>query len=196
MHPTRTTTKLLLGVACAVSAVSGCVNVNPAAVAPAASAEPAADPGEPQYEPRGGRGPAAGQVVVRAPALEALESAPDAPHRSSRGAAEAGRPEAAARPGPAAGTDSTPQETPDRAAPAPAGVPLDDGVEPPLPPAGPTRVHTGRHHPGHGKGERPETLPQVPATLRPADVCAMGRKFGQWKKDSPESRICSGVYGE
>jgi hypothetical protein len=32
--------------------------------------------------------------------------------------------------------------------------------------------------------------------VEPADVCALGRKFGKWHKDSPESRICSGVYGE
>jgi hypothetical protein len=27
------------------------------------------------------------------------------------------------------------------------------------------------------------------------DVCALGRKYGGWKADSPESVICKGAYG-
>ncbi|MFD6985145.1 hypothetical protein ACFWAX_31255, partial [Streptomyces sp. NPDC059956] len=75
MHPTRTTTKLLLGVACAVSAVSGCVNVTPAPLQPAAA--PGTPGAPPRHEPRGG--PGAAPVVVRAPALEALEAVPGRP---------------------------------------------------------------------------------------------------------------------
>ncbi|MFE3577729.1 hypothetical protein ACFXOJ_00005, partial [Streptomyces vinaceus] len=83
MHPTRTTTKLLLGVACAVSAVSGCVNVTPAPMQPAAAPGTAAAP--PRHEPRGG--PGAVPVEVQAPALEALKAAPG---RSGRAEAAAG----------------------------------------------------------------------------------------------------------
>ncbi|MCB5183159.1 hypothetical protein LG632_27870, partial [Streptomyces sp. SMC 277] len=67
MHPTRTTTTLLLGVAAAVSAVSGCVNVTPSPVQPASAPSSGVPP---QHEPRGGEGPT--PVVVQAPALEAL----------------------------------------------------------------------------------------------------------------------------
>ncbi|MGW7192964.1 hypothetical protein ACWGIP_28115, partial [Streptomyces sp. NPDC054838] len=71
MHPTRTTTKLLLGVACAVSAVSGCVTVSPTATQPAAGTSSGLPP---HHEPRGG--PGVLPVVVQAPALEALKAGP------------------------------------------------------------------------------------------------------------------------
>ncbi|MEU8436777.1 hypothetical protein AB0F18_28500, partial [Streptomyces sp. NPDC029216] len=89
MHPTRTTTKLLLGAACAVSAVSGCVNVSPAPMLPAGAPS---DGMPPRHEPRGG--PGALPVVVQAPALEALKAVPrdgavrpSAPTAAGRGGA-------------------------------------------------------------------------------------------------------------
>ncbi|MEV0993024.1 hypothetical protein AB0J17_39450, partial [Streptomyces sp. NPDC049949] len=90
MHPSRTTTKLLLGVACAVSAVSGCVNVTPAPMQPAAAPGTAAPP--PRHEPRGG--PGAVPVEVQAPALEALKAVPG---RSAQSAAPVGGAAAAPR---------------------------------------------------------------------------------------------------
>ncbi|MEJ8645240.1 hypothetical protein WKI68_36630 [Streptomyces sp. MS1.HAVA.3] len=38
-----------------------------------------------------------------------------------------------------------------------------------------------------------ELLRKLP--VRPADVCALGRRHGRWHPDSPEARICSGVHG-
>ncbi|MFD9263963.1 histidine kinase, partial [Streptomyces sp. NPDC059538] len=43
---------------------------------------------------------------------------------------------------------------------------------------------------GHGLlGELIRKLP-----VRPADVCALGRRHGRWHPDSPEARICAGVH--
>ncbi|MER7762120.1 hypothetical protein [Streptomyces sp. NPDC097619] len=192
MHRNRTTTTLLLGVACAVSAVSGCVNVNPVAVQPAASAEP------PRHDPRGGAAPL--PVVVQAPALEALQAVP--PDRPD------GKGDAGAAPAGAAAAGST-----DRGAREPV-IPAADLPADPQPPAAeaPARERTrsgagegerggngdrGREERPAGPGARPpklKDLPKVPVDA--GDVCALGRRYGQWKKDSPESRICSGVYGQ
>ncbi|MDJ0384867.1 hypothetical protein [Streptomyces sp. G-G2] len=181
MHPTRTTTKLLLGVACAVSAVSGCVSVSPHAAQPAGAAS--AEPPPPRSDPRAG--PGAAPVVVMAPALEALKAVP----------AERGRPQAAAgapghrgAPPPSARADAGP----DRAAP-----PVPDIPEPLRQPSGPAVRHHGRGHGGEAEGPRAELERQlVPALpVRPADVCALGRRHGRWDPDSPEARICAGVRG-
>ncbi|MFJ8013550.1 hypothetical protein [Streptomyces sp. NPDC096339] len=172
MHPTRTTTTLLLGVACAVSAVSGCVKVGPAPVTPAVG--PSAGPA-PHHEPRGG--PGASPVVVQAPALEALKAAPG-PAAPSAASAPAGAPAA-----------------PQRSAQAPPPVP---DIPEPRKPAEAARGdgHGGGGHPGparsDAKAER-ELMRELP--VRPADVCALGRRHGHWRPDSPESRICEGVHG-
>ncbi|MGW5851441.1 hypothetical protein ACWFQ8_26445 [Streptomyces sp. NPDC055254] len=174
MHPTRTTTSLLLGVACAVSAVSGCVNVSPAAVQPAATSAAGVPP---RHQPRGG--PAAEPVVVRAPALEALEALEAAPERPARPAASAS-PQHAARDAP--------------------GGPLEAAPEVPYIPEPPRRSEgsSGRSGGGEGRsgqdaGVEREVLRKLP--VRPADVCALGRRHGHWRPDSPEARICAGVRG-
>uniref|UniRef100_A0AAU2JJY4 Lipoprotein n=1 Tax=Streptomyces sp. NBC_00049 TaxID=2903617 RepID=A0AAU2JJY4_9ACTN len=175
MHPTRTTTTLLLGVACAVSAVSGCVNVSPAPVQPAAAPSSGVPP---QHGPRGGPG-AAAPVVVRAPALEALEAAPE---RSAQPAASASAPQAARRPAEAASGGRG------RAAP-----PVPDIPEPRRP-ADPGRAGGGRPSPARpGPEAERELMRELP--VRPADVCALGRRHGRWHPDSPEARICAGVQG-
>ncbi|MEU3408457.1 hypothetical protein ABZ766_31520 [Streptomyces sp. NPDC006670] len=176
MHPTRTSTKLLLGAACAVSAasaVSGCVNVSPAPMRPAGSPSDAAAP---RHEPRGG--PGALPVVVQAPALEALKAVP------REGAA---RPSAA--PAPGRGTAPT----------APGGPPRAGGGG--VAPGGGAPLPEPRRPAGHAE-RLPGGLPdaRVPRELvrelpvRPADVCALGRRHGHWKPDSPEARICAGVH--
>ncbi|KPI00807.1 lipoprotein, partial [Actinobacteria bacterium OK074] len=33
------------------------------------------------------------------------------------------------------------------------------------------------------------------AVPKNADVCALGRKYGGWPKDSPQSTICKNAYG-
>ncbi|MFD7840914.1 hypothetical protein ACFV5L_37980, partial [Streptomyces sp. NPDC059761] len=57
--------------------------------------------------------------------------------------------------------------------------------------------------PSEGKGgrtDRPGPDAEVPRELmkelpvRPADVCALGRRHGRWHPDSPEARICAGVH--
>ncbi|MER5929193.1 hypothetical protein [Streptomyces sp. NPDC002054] len=187
MHPTRTTTTLLLGVACAVSAVSGCVHVNPAAVRPAVA--PAAGV-PPQHETRSGRG--AAPVEVQAPALEALRTAPD-PVAEDAAAPAAPAPRADAPP-----AGSAPQGT------APAHVelppPVLDIPEPPAPAGsapgrsegkGESEADRKRNRREARKVER-ELMKRLP--VRPSDVCALGRKHGSWQPDSPEARICAGVH--
>ncbi|MFF5445346.1 hypothetical protein [Streptomyces sp. NPDC012888] len=180
MHPTRTTTTLLLGVAAAVSAVSGCVNVTPASVQPAAA--PVSEV-PPRHEPRSG--PGAEPVVVQAPALEALQAAP----------ADSGPAQDAPGEPPAPPTPPLEGREPEPDAPAPAPPPVPDIPEP-VAAAGrgePTgREPDGGDRPGHAgpearKVER-ELMKRLP--VRPADVCALGRKHGKWRPDSPESRIC------
>ncbi|MFG2983955.1 hypothetical protein ACGFYQ_22330 [Streptomyces sp. NPDC048258] len=178
MHPTRTTTKLLLGVACAVSAVSGCVNVSPAPGQPGAAPPAAGLP--PHHEPRGG--PGAAPVVVRAPALEALEAVPRKPARPTA-------------PAPAA-------RSAERTAQGASGGPLE--AAPPVPdipePRRPAEPVAGRQGGGRPHGPRPdaaverELVRKLP--VRPADVCALGRRHGRWHPDSPEARICAGVQGD
>ncbi|MFF4849036.1 hypothetical protein [Streptomyces sp. NPDC001194] len=185
MHPTRTTTKLLLGVACAVSAVSGCVNVTPAPMQPAAAPGTAAAP--PRHEPRGG--PAAVPVEVQAPALEALKAVPG----QSAGSAA-----------PVAGGAPAP-----RGAAVPAGAAVVPGATageasravPPVPDI-PEPHRPSRRTPGGkgGRAERHGAEAEVPRELakelpvRPADVCALGRRHGRWHPDSPEARICANVH--
>ncbi|MET9607450.1 hypothetical protein ABZZ17_20675 [Streptomyces sp. NPDC006512] len=177
MHPTRTSTKLLLGVACAVSAVSGCVNVNPAPAMPAA---PPSAGLPPQHLPRGG--PGALPVVVQAPALEALRTVPDgAAHASAPAASRrAAAPRTGASAAPAGHTEAVP--------------PVPDIPEPPKP-ARHAREHpAGRPHPARPDAQVPrELVRELP--VRPADVCALGRRHGRWHPDSPEARICAGVHG-
>ncbi|WP_204358163.1 hypothetical protein [Streptomyces sp. ICC4] len=146
MHPTRTTTKLLLGVACAVSAVSGCVNVTPAPVQPATA--PGA-PGEPpRHEPRGG--PGATPVVVQAPALEALKAVPGRPAGPAPSATGRRVAERSAAPAAQAGT-------PDRGAGsgAPAGAPPVPDIPEPRRPGDPHRDRAD----GRPGGHRPVLLP-------------------------------------
>ncbi|WP_308345489.1 hypothetical protein [Streptomyces sp. ISL-94] len=179
MHPTRTTTTLLLGVACAVSAVSGCVHVNPGPVQPAAT--PAAGV-PPHHGPRGG--PGAAPVIVRAPALEALESAPEGPPQPTAAASAAAPARGSAQP--------AAQQAP--GGPVEAAPPVLDIPEPRKPSeraSGRPGGRRDRPRPG-AKAER-ELVKELP--VRPADVCALGRRHGRWHPDSPEARICAGVQG-
>ncbi|MGR4880065.1 hypothetical protein ACIPUC_11590 [Streptomyces sp. LARHCF249] len=179
MHPTRTTTKLLLGVACAVSAVSGCVNVSPGPGAGQPAGAPSAGL-PPHHEPRGG--PGAAPVVVQAPALEALRAVPEQAARPA-GSAPAHR---AAEP---AAQDAT-------GSPAQAPPPVPDIPEPRKPAeAASGREGGGRPHPPRADATAERGLvKELP--VRPADVCALGRRHGQWHPDSPEARICAGVQGD
>ncbi|MEU3914821.1 hypothetical protein [Streptomyces sp. NPDC029721] len=181
MHQTRTSTKLLLGAACAVSAVSavsGCVNVSPAPMRPAGSPS---DAGAPRHEPRGG--PGALPVVVQAPALEALKAVP------RDGAARPSAPTAAGR-----GTARTAPGGTAQALEAEEAA----GAVPDIPEPRRHAEHAQRLPGGLPGPLRPDA--RVPRELarelpvRPADVCALGRRHGNWQPDSPEARICAGVH--
>ncbi|MDO0928757.1 hypothetical protein QQY24_26315 [Streptomyces sp. TG1A-8] len=60
---------------------------------------------------------------------------------------------------------------------------------PPLPPAAP--------RPRPDRPRRPYTdVPDLPRSVPNAsDVCALGRKYGGWRRNSPEARICERAYG-
>ncbi|QES53604.1 hypothetical protein DEJ51_04500 [Streptomyces venezuelae] len=123
-------------------------------------------------------------MAVRAPALEALEAAPAAPER----------PAAPAGPAPA-------QRSAQRPVPGGSGAPLREA--PPVPdiPEPRRAAEPVSGHPG-GRPRRPRSDAEAERELvrklpvRPADVCALGRRHGHWHPDSPEARICSGVHGD
>ncbi|MEU2395214.1 hypothetical protein [Streptomyces sp. NPDC007369] len=184
MHPTRTTTKLLLSVACAVSAVSGCVNVAPAPMQPAGA--PGTTGAPPQHEPRGG--PGAAPVEVRAPALEALEALPQRSARPTASAPAGRGPAPGAAAGAAAAREAAAGEAPKGVPPVP-DIPEPRGAGKPAPGSKANRSEPLDPEAGVARGLA-QKLP-----VRPADVCAMGRKHGRWDADSPEARICEGVHG-
>lgn len=146
--------------------------------------QPAAAPAAgvpPRHDPRGG--PGTSPVAVRAPALEALEAVEAAPEQAAAGGRGPGptgrrqhRPErpGRARTGRSAGPRHPPE--PRRAAEPAPGRP--DGPR--------------RHDRPDAEAER-ELVRKLP--VRPADVCALGRRHGRWHPDSPEARICAGVHG-
>ncbi|MFJ8082707.1 hypothetical protein ACIQ6Y_19030 [Streptomyces sp. NPDC096205] len=166
MHRTTTTATLLVTVA--VSALTGCVTVQrpPASGPPVAPTQPSVPRPDGHTEPQ----------IVQAPAREALELAgrrPSTPPRSS-----------------------TPP-TPSPQIPAPRHAPAE------TPPA-PRAEHPGRPHP-HPHPEKtrharphvpPAGIPDVSESVRKnTDVCALGKKYGGWRADSPEARACERAYG-
>ncbi|MFF3346737.1 hypothetical protein [Streptomyces sp. NPDC002779] len=77
-------------------------------------------------------------------------------------------------------------------------------TRPAPPPAPPARPDTPPSHPrpAHPRPERPAPphprveIPDVADSVRKnTDVCALGRKYGGWRKESPETRICEQTYG-
>ncbi|MEU6225096.1 hypothetical protein [Streptomyces sp. NPDC047042] len=171
MHRTTTTASLLVTVA--VTALAGCVTVqHPSAPGPP---PPPPAPSQPSVPPSPvGR---AEPQIVQAPAREALEligpeRGPTQAQRAPRAPVERHYPAAA---------------TP---APPPAAAPA--------PPPPPRRSKPKQRPP---KPERRHTQPRVelPEMSRPVrentDVCALGRKYGGWGKDSPEAVICKETYG-
>ncbi|MFE9017012.1 hypothetical protein ACFYNL_00260 [Streptomyces sp. NPDC007808] len=162
----RTTTTATLLISVAVSALSGCMTVRH---------PPAAVPSAPSPPPAPRTGEPAKQPIVQAPASEALALI-----------------EPSHRPTPA----------PSAARPLPSTTP------PPVrrPPAHRAHPHPRPEHheprrPDSGAGRRPPVeIPDVPAPVRPespgsTDVCALGRKYGGWRPDSPEATICDQTYG-
>ncbi|MEG8280931.1 hypothetical protein [Streptomyces sp. AHA2] len=166
MH--RTTTAATLLVTAAVAALAGCTTVRQPP-APGPSAPPSA----PRQEDRS-RSP-----VVQAPAREFLQRIEES-HEPEPAAAPSGR----AAPPAAAATDPG---RPPREARAPHPRP-----DRPRPAArGPQRPRTGAPPDVSGPVRR-EAGEQVPGGT---DVCALGRRYGGWRPDSPEARICRDTYG-
>lgn len=167
VHRTTTTTAFLVTVA--VAALSGCTTVqHPSAPGPprTPSVPPAQRP-EPGTEPQ----------IVQAPAREALELI-----------------------GPSRGPDPTPP------------VPRRPSATPPAPIAKPPERHPVRHEPRADRpprsvapsdrlASRPPLRPQpstpgLSAALgEGTDICALGRRYGGWHPDSPESLTCEQVHG-
>ncbi|MFI6934349.1 hypothetical protein [Streptomyces sp. NPDC050287] len=112
-------------------------------------------------------GPAEPQVV-QAPAREALEMTDPSRH-----------------PKPAAGPSAPAQprqQLPPRTHPARRADP--EGPEP--------------RHPDAGQRRRPRVdTPDLTRTFpgNQQDVCALGKKYGGWRADSPEAMICDQAYG-
>ncbi|MFF7791802.1 hypothetical protein [Streptomyces sp. NPDC007991] len=169
VHRTTTTATLLVTVA--VSALSGCVTVQrPLAPGPpAAPARTSAPQPEELSETQ----------IVQAPAREALELI-----ETSR------RPEPAASPSHLTTPPAAPQQR--RQPPGPRDArPRPVRPERPEPaPRGPWRPHTGL--PDIPESVRQDIRENVPNTT---DVCALGRRYGGWRADSPEATICRDMYG-
>ncbi|MFJ6563332.1 hypothetical protein ACIQMV_26410 [Streptomyces sp. NPDC091412] len=110
----------------------------------------------------------AGHPAVQAPAREALEHIGN-PRHSATPAEPAQAPSAGAPPG-------------KRQPPAPAHSPS------------PAPAHAAPRHPRPAPPPRAQ-LPGPKHALPPnADLCALGRQYGGWKPDSPETRICHQTY--
>ncbi|AZQ33285.1 hypothetical protein EJ357_07335 [Streptomyces cyaneochromogenes] len=168
MHRTTTTATLLVTVA--VTALSGCTTVQgpkpPGPRVPTPSQPPAPRPGVPTERP-----------VVQSPAREALTLIDPS-----------GRPD----PTPSTAHSASPAaELPAKGHPAPRSHPH--------------RPRPERHEPHRPAADPPKRppakIPDVPEPIHPeapknADVCALGRKYGKWRADSPESRICDQTYGQ
>ncbi len=118
---------------------------------------------------------------MQAPAREALQLIEEASHRPEP-AASASRPAAPAAAPPAHGT-SLPGHHDVRPRPARPERP-----EPAARP--PQRSHTGL--PDVSSSVRQDVGKSVPNS---SDVCALGRRYGGWRADSPEATICRDTYG-
>lgn len=168
VHRTTTTATLLVTVA--VSALSGCTTV-PHPSAPAPSAAPSR-PSAPQPE-----GEAETQIV-QAPAREALQLIEEA-SQHPKPAASAPRPA------------TTPAAvSPDHGMPRP-GHP-DTRPRPARPDRPEPAPRPQRSHPDVSESVRQDVHRSVPDS---SDVCALGRRYGGWRADSPEATICRDTYG-
>ncbi|MEU0218049.1 hypothetical protein ABZ281_24390 [Streptomyces sp. NPDC006265] len=172
MHRTTTTATLLVTVA--VSALSGCTTV-PHPSAPAPSTAPSR-PSAPQPE-----GEAETQIA-QAPAREALQLIEEASHRP-KPAASASRP--APTPAAVSPEHSTSQPGHHDARPRPARP-----KHPEPAPHGPQRSHL--RAPDMSESVRQDVRRRVRDS---SDVCALGKRYGEWRADSPEVTICRDTYG-
>lgn len=61
-------------------------------------------------------------------------------------------------------------------------------------PRTPRQRRPGRALPQPPRIAQPAPVPALPAPVTGADVCALGRGYGQWPAGSPQSRICDDTY--
>ncbi|WST74228.1 hypothetical protein OG762_06015 [Streptomyces sp. NBC_01136] len=109
----------------------------------------------------------AGPQVVQAPAREALELV---------------------------GPPRKPSPSPPSAS-APHRAPAVPQAPPPYHPHSPLHPHPHPQPQPHRPAPRAVVPPPVaPELPRTSDVCALGRKYGGWKPDSPEAVICRRTY--
>ena len=89
-----------------------------------------------------------------------------------------------------------PSRKPSPNAPAPHRTPVPAPAAPQAPAA--RHPHNAAPHP-HPEPHQPAprtAVPPAPQGLpNNTNVCALGRKYGGWKADSPEAVICKGTYG-
>ncbi|MFJ9567440.1 hypothetical protein ACIRQQ_46360 [Streptomyces fuscichromogenes] len=82
---------------------------------------------------------------------------------------------------------------PRRSAPAVPHAPAPP--HPHRPPAAP-RATAPHHHPSHRSHPPQAGLPGLAHSVpKPPDVCALGRQYGGWAPNSPETRACEQTYG-
>ncbi|MEU2736847.1 hypothetical protein ABZ656_15820 [Streptomyces sp. NPDC007095] len=130
-----------------------------------------------------------GCVTVQRPPASSLPTAPSRPS-PPRPDGKAG-PQIVQAPAREALELVGPSRKPSPSAPAPHRTPVPAPAAPQAP----------SHHPGpeqhphprpHRPAPRTDVAPEQPTST---DVCALGRKYGGWKADSPEAVICKGTYG-
>ncbi|MFI2435157.1 hypothetical protein [Streptomyces sp. NPDC018693] len=180
----RTTTTATLLVTVAVSALSGCVTVQQRPPVP--GPPPVAPSQLPVPRPDG----RAETQVVQAPVQEALEMV--RPAATPQAAVPARRP------------DTEPQRSvPLGERPERSESPRKAQAQPHPRPTHPSPRRTA--HPGGGtldlsKGTSNEMAREVSQGVQKevrknTDVCALGKKYGGWRADSPEAVICRQTYG-
>ncbi|PNG22188.1 hypothetical protein C1J00_10835 [Streptomyces cahuitamycinicus] len=157
----------------AVSALSGCTTV-PRPPAPGPSAAPSLSAPEREDE--------AETQIVQAPAREALQLIEETSRRPEPVASATGP----AAPPAAAPEPGTPQPGHRDVRPRPARP---EHPEPAR--RGPQRAHAGL--PDVSESVRQDVEKSVPKGN--ADICALGRRYGGWRADSPEATICRDTYG-
>jgi hypothetical protein len=118
---------------------------------------------------------------VQAPAREALQLIEEASRRPEP---------AVSAPRPA----TPPATSPERARPGPG----DRDVRPR--PARPERPEPAPRAPRRSHADAPDVAESVRQDVEKSvpnssDVCALGRRYGGWRADSPEARICRDTYG-
>ncbi|MFE1287253.1 hypothetical protein [Streptomyces sp. NPDC058751] len=63
------------------------------------------------------------------------------------------------------------------------------------PPAPPRHARPAPRPEPQRPGRRTAVPPGIPAVPKHPDLCALGRKYGNWNANSPESVLCAKTYG-